>query len=113
MNDCTILLRQLLHFADNGLLHWSSLSIHLAIWILPMSGFFPKNCFTFARFDGFVKKGFDLMTPQILSSSEQKDKHLPRAQEQLLLCGLSSGWRVIVDGKHTPILFFDQLSVSV
>ncbi|KAG3180416.1 hypothetical protein PC128_g15574 [Phytophthora cactorum] len=88
-----ILLRQLLHFADNGLLHWSSLSIHLAIWILPMSGFFPKNCFTFAR--------------------EQKDKHLPRAQEQLLLCGLSSGWRVIVDGKHTPILFFDQLSVSV
>ncbi|KAG3112034.1 hypothetical protein PI125_g8601 [Phytophthora idaei] len=30
-----------------------------------------------------------------------------------LLCGLSSGWRVIVDGKHTPILFFDQLSVSV
>ncbi|KAG2976762.1 hypothetical protein PC118_g13247 [Phytophthora cactorum] len=123
-----ILLRQLLHFADNGLLHWSSLSIHLAIWILPMSGFFPKNCFTFARFDGFVKKGFDLMTPQILSSSfvvspptsatpsrwrgvfsfkfrfklEQKDKHLPRAQEQLLLCGLSSGWRVIVDGSTLP-----------
>ncbi|KAG2929130.1 hypothetical protein PC117_g14072 [Phytophthora cactorum] len=77
-----ILLRQLLHFADNGLLHWSSLSIHLAIWILPMSGFFPKNCFTFAR--------------------EQKDKHLPRAQEQLLLCGLSSGWRVIVDGSTLP-----------
>ncbi|KAG3058357.1 hypothetical protein PC121_g14417 [Phytophthora cactorum] len=102
---------ELSNLDDDEILRRSG-SCSASFFILLITASFTGAVFRFILQSGFCRCR-DSSQKIVSLLQEQKDKHLPRAQEQLLLCGLSSGWRVIVDGKHTPILFFDQLSVSV